>query len=136
MLKHLHTNTPILFFFVCKRSCMLCVCLLHQHELSFYLKSTKPDTSVIFSPNESLRRVNVWSRHGSLGVMHVSQEHKDALHSSGTATRFGTLALIYTELHRCFGWDICVKCFFQEHNRAICPMGASNLQPYDYYSAT
>ena len=58
-----------------------------------------PDTSCIFGQTEPPRRIDAWPRYGSVGVICISHERNDTLHSSGTAAKFGTHAIAHLRFY-------------------------------------
>ena len=106
---------------------MLCVCLPHQLESSFYHTNTEPDTSCNFSQTEPSPLVDAWRVMKCWPNVSLprTQRRIAQFRNRGEIRRFCSckLGLLSTELHRCYSWDISVKCLFQEHNSAICPRG-------------
>ena len=78
------------------------------------LPNTKFGTSCIFSQIGRPQRVYAGPRYGSISVKCPSEGHKkDPLFSSGIEPSGCQLALLSTELHRRYSWDINVKCLSQ-----------------------
>ena len=134
MLKHTHIIS-FFFFFVCNRYYMLRVCLPYQQESSFCHTNTMTDTPCIFSLTEPPWLVDAWPCCGSVCAICLFLAHNNASHSSGTAARFGILAVANLRSYPrgCTDAIIGILALSIFSTTQYAQWGASNEQPYDCY---